>query len=594
MLCNGGGLANHDTGYVYSDDRGRTWRNNAGAAGGHHRLAAPWSSVGSPGHVVDPLDVDHALINQESQAVDSTGNPHVDDQLRAGPVHPVRVATSSPAAHQFGRAFHLRRDARAAGARWRFRWRSTRSAAPRSSSTRPTTPTSCCRSAASSRRARPAAGRTGRCASTARASTPSARWSWTAAGCARRRAVDALPAALQRDHAVADPGRRLPAGLRWRAVLCRAMSDETLITSLAAAVESRPDDLPLRLHLAGLLVDAGRAAEAIAHAAQVLARDPGNAEAQSLMQRALFPVPPRPTEPAPAAGGHGRRRPTGRVRAGAVRARAAAFHGRRRHPRPPRGDEPDPVAGDDDRIVRRRDAPRVAARRRRRHGRRQEAPGAGLPRPAAQPRSCARCTARACAAACCSTARPAAARRSWPGRSPARWAPSSSRCRSSTCSNMWIGNSERNLHEIFETARRNAPCVLFLDEIDALGHKRSQLQPPAACARSATSCSPSWTAWRATTTACSCWPPPTRRGTSTRRCAGPAGWTAPCWCCRRTPSARAAILEYHLRDRPIAGIDLRRARRGHRRLLRRRPGAPVRDRGRVRDARLAAPAARSA
>src|SRR5205085_2032404 len=41
--------------------------------------------------------------------------------------------------------------------------------------------------------------------------------------------------------------------------------------------------------------------------------------------------------------------------------------------------------------------------------------------------------------------------------------------------NMWIGNSERNLHEIFQTARREAPCVLFLDEVDALGHKRSQM-----------------------------------------------------------------------------------------------------------------------
>lgn len=38
---------------------------------------------------------------------------------------------------------------------------------------------------------------------------------------------------------------------------------------------------------------------------------------------------------------------------------------------------------------------------------------------------------------------------------------------------MYIGQSERNLHEIFESARRKAPCVLFLDEIDALGRKRS-------------------------------------------------------------------------------------------------------------------------
>ncbi len=44
---------------------------------------------------------------------------------------------------------------------------------------------------------------------------------------------------------------------------------------------------------------------------------------------------------------------------------------------------------------------------------------------------------------------------------------------------MWIGNSERNLHELFELARRNAPCVLFIDELDALGQRRSQLHASA-------------------------------------------------------------------------------------------------------------------
>jgi SpoVK/Ycf46/Vps4 family AAA+-type ATPase len=41
---------------------------------------------------------------------------------------------------------------------------------------------------------------------------------------------------------------------------------------------------------------------------------------------------------------------------------------------------------------------------------------------------------------------------------------------------MWIGNSEKNLHEIFELARRNTPCVLFIDEIDALGASRSDMK----------------------------------------------------------------------------------------------------------------------
>jgi SpoVK/Ycf46/Vps4 family AAA+-type ATPase len=41
---------------------------------------------------------------------------------------------------------------------------------------------------------------------------------------------------------------------------------------------------------------------------------------------------------------------------------------------------------------------------------------------------------------------------------------------------MWLGESERRLHDAFAAARRAAPCVLFLDELDALGQKRSQLR----------------------------------------------------------------------------------------------------------------------
>jgi AAA+ superfamily predicted ATPase len=44
---------------------------------------------------------------------------------------------------------------------------------------------------------------------------------------------------------------------------------------------------------------------------------------------------------------------------------------------------------------------------------------------------------------------------------------------------MYVGASERNLHALFEIARRNAPCVVFLDEIDALGQKRTQLRSSA-------------------------------------------------------------------------------------------------------------------
>lgn len=51
---------------------------------------------------------------------------------------------------------------------------------------------------------------------------------------------------------------------------------------------------------------------------------------------------------------------------------------------------------------------------------------------------------------------------------------------------LWIGledvlsmvfsESEQNLHELFEQARRSAPCVVFFDEVDALGARRSDLR----------------------------------------------------------------------------------------------------------------------
>lgn len=41
---------------------------------------------------------------------------------------------------------------------------------------------------------------------------------------------------------------------------------------------------------------------------------------------------------------------------------------------------------------------------------------------------------------------------------------------------MWVGSSERNLHDVFERARTRAPAVVFLDELDALGMRRSSLR----------------------------------------------------------------------------------------------------------------------
>lgn len=39
----------------------------------------------------------------------------------------------------------------------------------------------------------------------------------------------------------------------------------------------------------------------------------------------------------------------------------------------------------------------------------------------------------------------------------------------------FLGDVNRNLHEAFEVARRSQPCVLFLDELDALGQRRGRV-----------------------------------------------------------------------------------------------------------------------
>jgi hypothetical protein len=109
VMCNGGGITNHDTGYVYSDDRGRTWRNNAGTVvgttGGSDKVA-----VTDGGLVIDAINPDHSLMNQESQFTDSAGRPHaiisyVPGRFGQCTTNYVADRTAN------GRAFHVRKTA---------------------------------------------------------------------------------------------------------------------------------------------------------------------------------------------------------------------------------------------------------------------------------------------------------------------------------------------------------------------------------------------------------------------------------------------------------------------------------------------------
>jgi SpoVK/Ycf46/Vps4 family AAA+-type ATPase len=41
----------------------------------------------------------------------------------------------------------------------------------------------------------------------------------------------------------------------------------------------------------------------------------------------------------------------------------------------------------------------------------------------------------------------------------------------------WVGDTEQNIHRVFETASNYAPCIAFFDEIDGLGGERSAKTP---------------------------------------------------------------------------------------------------------------------
>ncbi|GAV42415.1 BNR repeat-containing protein [Streptomyces acidiscabies] len=127
VMCSSGGITNHDTGYVYSDDRGRTWRNDAGTVvgttGGSDKVA-----VTDSGLVVDALNPDHSLMNQESQTTDASGLPHaiisyVPGRFGQCTTNYVTDRTAN------GRAFHLRKNSSGA-------WQKTEIPVPLNSSQR--------------------------------------------------------------------------------------------------------------------------------------------------------------------------------------------------------------------------------------------------------------------------------------------------------------------------------------------------------------------------------------------------------------------------------------------------------------------------
>lgn len=122
----------------------------------------------------------------------------------------------------------------------------------------------------------------------------------------------------------------------------------------------------------------------------------------------------------------------------------------------------------------------------------------------------------------------------------------------------WFGASERALHEVFETARRNSPCVLFFDEVDALGQRRAALSSHSSLRLvvntllaeldSATSSNDGVYVLGATNM-------PWDVDPALRR---PGRFDRMVFVGLPDTDARTEILRSNLRDRPVAGIDLRR------------------------------------
>src|SRR5215213_9175195 len=218
--------------------------------------------------------------------------------------------------------------------------------------------------------------------------------------------------------------------------------DPELLAGLRAAVEAVPDNLALRLHVATLLLDAGRPAESLEHSSAVLAIDPGQRKAVELADRAAAALPAAPfpgTAPFPAAA------PAEPQHRGATLDQWVL--GEVEEPRTTLDD-----VGGMPAIKRWLSTAFLSPLRdpqmRRLFGRSLRGgllmygpPGCGKT-----------FLARALA-----------------GELRAGFL----RIDLAHVVDMWLGYSRRSVHEIFETARAAAPCLLYLDQLDAIGPRRA-------------------------------------------------------------------------------------------------------------------------
>ncbi|UJB40316.1 ATP-binding protein [Streptomyces sp. A1-5] len=265
-------------------------------------------------------------------------------------------------------------------------------------------------------------------------------------------------------------------------------AESPLIQSMRSAVAAAPDDVPLRLHLAELLLTAGCDDAAVSEAAVALQRTPEDSQAREVMLRALTGAatsPPREAVPPAAPQAAPPAQPPTTTSPATDPAPAPGFDWKAAQDQvgdivPPRfveaplavdgsGDPGDAAAWDVERpgtvrladvggmqqVKERLEAAFLAPLRnpelRRLYGKSLRGGLLLYGPPGCGKTFIARAVAGELGASFLSVS-------------------------VTDVLDMWIGNSERNMHELFQTARRQAPCVVFLDELDALGGKRSRTQ----------------------------------------------------------------------------------------------------------------------
>jgi AAA+ superfamily predicted ATPase len=120
---------------------------------------------------------------------------------------------------------------------------------------------------------------------------------------------------------------------------------------------------------------------------------------------------------------------------------------------------------------------------------------------------------------------------------------------------MFVGQSERNIHELFEIARQHAPCVLFLDEVDAIGQKRSQLRhtPMRSAVNQLLLELDDVSGHNEGVFLLAATNHPWDVDSALRR---PGRFDRTLLVLPPDTAAREAVFRYHLKDRPVAGVDL--------------------------------------